>query len=651
MCGFAGALGPPRPVDQARDEALRMARTLAHRGPDDEGAWADPRGEAALAFRRLSILDLTPEGHQPMASADGRYTVVFNGEIYNCDALREELRAGGATFRGRSDTEVLLAAVRAWGIEATLPRLWGMFAIALWDGEERALHLVRDRLGKKPLYQGWCGSAFLFGSELKALRAHPAFAGELDPEALAAYLRFSYVPAPRSIYRRVGKVPPGCWLTVRPDRPGETPAPRRFWDPVEVARAGQAAPLVLSDAEAAAELERLLGDAVRLRMVADVPLGAFLSGGIDSSTVVALMRAQGRPAQTFTIGFTEREYDESRHAAAVARHLGCQHTELVVTPEEARAVIPLLPTLYDEPFADPSQLPTFLVSRLARRSVTVALSGDGADELFGGYNRYVLGTRAWSLLRRVPRPLRAGGGSLLRALPPALWDRLGRGLDAVLPAHRRGLVTGNRAHKVGGLLGAAGADALYRRLVSTWPEPERLLASPAPPPAAEEVPRSLDPAHRMMLADLLTYLPDDILAKVDRASMGTSLEARAPFLDHRVVEFAWRLPLTQKIRGGTGKWLVRQVLARHVPDALTRRPKQGFALPVDAWLRGPLREWAEELLSEARLRREGLLEPGPIRAALRDHLAGTGNRQYELWTVLMFQAWLEEQRQRASSSR
>jgi len=646
MCGIAGLLGPPgSPLERAATAAT-MARALLHRGPDDSGSWANPAGEAAFGFQRLSILDLTPEGHQPMTSSDGRFTVVFNGEIYNFAALKEELEAAGCAFRGRSDTEVLLAAITRWGIEATIPRLWGMFAFALWDGRERVLHLVRDRLGKKPLYYGWQGSTFLFGSELKALRAHPDFRASVDRDALASYVRFSYVPAPHSIYQGVRKLPPASWLTVTPDRLREMPDPRPYWDAAAVALAGQQDPLCLTDDDATSELERLLADAVRLRAIADVPLGALLSGGIDSSTVVALLQAQSQlRVSTFTIAFDALEYDESAYAKSVARHLGTDHTELRVTPEETRAVIPRLAELYDEPFADPSQIPTFLVSELARRRVTVALSGDGGDEVFGGYNRYITGTRLSRRLRGVPIPFRRGVAGLATAIPPHVWDRVGTTADQLLPAARRGAITGNRVHKLATVLDVTGADDMYARLVSTWPDPRGLVLSgrELEPPWRSVKANLPSPADRMMLLDQVSYLPDDILAKVDRASMGTSLEVRAPFLDHRIVEFAWRLPLSQKIRRGEGKFLLRRVLERHMPRSLFERPKHGFGIPIDAWLRGPLREWAEDLLAEQRLKREGYFDPVPVRAALRDHLAGTRNTQYQLWTVLMFQSWLDQQ--------
>jgi asparagine synthase (glutamine-hydrolysing) len=646
MCGIAGMLGPPGDPLERAAMAGKMAATLVHRGPDDFGCWADPKGEAAFGFQRLSILDLSPEGHQPMTSGDGRYTIVFNGEIYNFAALKEELEAAGCSLRGRSDTEVLLTSIARWGIEDAVPRLWGMFAFGVWDGRERVLHLVRDRLGKKPLYYGWQGGSFLFGSELKALRAHPDFRASIDRDALVSYLRFSYVPAPRSIYEDVRKLPPASWVTIHPDRPEQMPDPQRYWDPVAVALAGQEDPLLLSDEDATSELEKLLADAVRLRSIADVPLGAFLSGGIDSSTVVALLQAQSElRVSTFTVGFDASGYDESAQAKIVARHLGTDHTELRVTPEDTRAVIPRLAELYDEPFADSSQIPTFLVSELARRRVTVALSGDGGDEVFGGYNRYVAGTRLWRRLDGVPLAIRRGAAGLAEAIPLRVWDRTGAAADRLLPATRRGLISGDSVHKLATVLELGSVDEMYTRLVSTWPDPGRLVRGGHEPELPwRAVKANLpDPAHRMMLFDLLGYLPDDILAKVDRASMGASLEVRAPLLDHRVVEFAWRLPLRQKIRGGESKWLLRRLLERHVPRSLVDRPKHGFGIPIDAWLRGPLRQWAEDLLSEQRLEREGFFDPAPVRSAMREHLQGRKNRQYELWAVLMFQSWLDQQ--------
>ena len=645
MCGFAGLIGPAGQPGAQAQLAHAMASTLEHRGPDDAGSWSNETGCVGLGFRRLSIIDLSPEGHQPMQSSDRRYTVVFNGEIYNFEALKSELRRAGHTFRGHSDTEVLLCAISHWGMEDALPRLWGMFAFALWDEQEQRLHLVRDRVGKKPLYYGWFGQHFLFGSELKALRAHPAFTATVDRDALASYLRFVYVPAPLSIYEGVSKLPAGSWTTIEPDRPGHSPVPRTYWQAQHVAEHGNDHPLRLSDKAAADELERLLDDATGLRAVADVPVGAFLSGGIDSTVVVAsLQKHSRRGVSTFTIGYTNDQYDESVHARAIAQHLGTEHTELIVSPAEARAVIPRLPSLYDEPFADASQIPTFLVSELARQHVTVALSGDGGDEVFGGYNRYVMGTWLWARLKRIPAPARRAAARTMLSIAPDRWDRMGRRMDPFMPSKRRSLVTGNNAHKLAGILDADSVDVMYSRLVATWDNADDLVIG-----AGTSGTRSLaastklDAAHQMMLHDMLTYLPDDILVKVDRASMGASLEVRTPLLDHRLIEFASRLPDHQLIRDGEGKWLLRQVLQRHVPRELFDRPKHGFGVPIDAWLRGPLRDWATDLLSPSRLRREGYFEVDPVQKALSAHLSGERNLQYHLWAILMFESWLENE--------
>jgi asparagine synthase (glutamine-hydrolysing) len=619
-----------------------MAATLVHRGPDDEGVWVDPAAGIALAFRRLAILDLSPTGHQPMHSADGRFSVVFNGEIYNFADLRNELAASGAQFRGHSDTEVLLAAASRWGPEAALFRLWGMFAIALWDHRECALMIARDRLGKKPLYYGEFGRTWIFGSELKAMQAHPDCERRVDRGALSAFLRLGYVPAPHSIFRRISKLAPGtvAWL-----RPGEEARPRRYWDAGEVARGGLASRVSMSAREAVDESERLLRDAVGRRMVADVPLGAFLSGGVDSSAVVALMQAQSAtPVRTFTIGFDEEGYDEAKAARAVAQHLATAHTELYVTADQARDVIPRLPVIYDEPFADSSQIPTCLVSALARRSVTVALSGDGGDEVFAGYTRYAWAQSIWSRLEHVPRLLRRPLAAAIGAVPPQAYDGAYRLLAGLLPDEWRQAHAGDKLHKLAALLSAGSADALYLGLVSTWFDPAAVTGTRERESRlgdvrlTEGVPSLLE---RMMLWDLATYLPDDILTKVDRASMAVSLEARSPLLDHRLVEWSWRLPAEFKQRDGVSKWVLRQVLYRYVPSELVERPKMGFGVPIGVWLRGPLREWAEALLDERRLASEGYFDPRVVRRVWRNHLRGTRNEQYRLWAVLTFQSWLE----------
>jgi asparagine synthase (glutamine-hydrolysing) len=627
-----------------------MADALAHRGPDDAGVWSDPVAGVALAHRRLSIVDLSPEGHQPMVSARGRYVVVFNGEIYNYPELRAALEAERAApaWRGHSDTEVLLAAIEHWGLEAALRRFVGMFAFALWDAGVRELHLVRDRMGEKPLYYGWAGRALVFGSELKALCAFPGFRRDVDPDALALYLRYACVPAPYSIFTEAHKLLPGTFMTIGQQDfvARRRPRVQPYWTLAGAADSGVRTASRGAARELTDELERTLRAAVAGQMVADVPLGAFLSGGIDSSTVVALMQAQSSlPVRTFSIGFEEAGYDEAVHAKRVAQHLGTDHTELYITPQDALGVVPSLPQMYDEPFGDASQVPTFLVSQLARRSVTVSLSGDGGDELFGGYNRYRWGRRLRTWLRWTPAVLQRGMARAITARSATDWDRAFDRLGAALPGALRYGAPGDKLHKLAGLLGTASDELLYQRLVSYWPDGtvRREATYPVPPGwIAYGTPSALRSLpERMMYLDALGYLPDDILVKVDRAAMSVSLETRVPLLDHRVVELAWRLPPRMKLRGGQGKWLLRRVLDRYVPRALVERPKQGFAIPLDSWLRGPLREWAETLLEESRLRREGFLDHAAVRRRWQEHLSGARNWQYHLWIVLMFQAWLD----------
>lgn len=647
MCGLTGFWQPRKfAADAAQAVAEKMAYRIAHRGPDDAGVWVDECAGIALAHRRLSIVDLSPAGHQPMHSACGRFVLAFNGEIYNHLELRGLLRSacndGG--WRGHSDTETLLAGFEAWGIEATLKKTVGMFAIALWDREERRLTLARDRLGEKPLFYGWVRGAFVFGSELKALRAYPGFDNPVSRDALALYLQNCAVPAPYSIYQDIFKLEPGCVLSLSATGlAGRTVAIEPFWRCTDAVSQGLATP-IQSETEAVAALEGALREAVALQAVADVPLGAFLSGGVDSSTIVALMQAQSsRPVQTFTVGFDEAGFDESPHALAVARHLGTEHHALRVTAADARSVIPLLPAMYDEPFADSSQIPTHLVSKAARQHVTVALSGDAGDELFGGYNRYFWGQRVWNRLGWMPPLVRQGLGAGIQQLPVAAWDALGRALPGIHSIAR----LGDKAHRLAHRLKTVqSVDDLYRSLVTEWPQADALVRG------ASRLPTKLDDAslaagvpeaeHRMMLWDTLTYLPDDILTKVDRAAMSVSLETRVPFLDHRVVELAWRLPLHMKIRGGQGKWVLRQVLYKYVPRELIERPKAGFGIPVGQWLRGPLREWAEALLDEVRLEREGYFYPAPIRQKWAEHLSGQRDHTASLWAVLMFQAWIAE---------
>ena len=646
MCGIAGFLADAR-FNQTRllPVALSMADAIRHRGPDDNGVWTDPHARIALAQRRLSIIDLSPAGHQPMVSASGRYVIVFNGEIYNFSTLRAELETAGTApaWRGHSDTEVLLALIEARGVRAALQAVRGMFAFALWDTHERTLVLARDRLGEKPLYYGRVGGSFAFGSELKALRAHPEWNAPVDRGALALFMRHNYVPAPYTIHEGIRKLPPGQMLTLAWGT--KEPVVEPYWSARAAAEAGFRTPSNRSHAALTDALDALLRDAVAGQMVADVPLGAFLSGGIDSSVVVALMQAQSpRPVKTFTIGFTEEGYDEAVHAAAVARHLGTEHTELYVTPREAMAVIPRLPSIYDEPFADSSQIPTFLVSQLARQHVTVSLSGDGGDELLGGYNRYLLGKDLWQKLSLLPTGVRTAFARMVKAISPRTWSALMKPLMPLAPSRYRVGLPGDKLHKLADVVSHADLDSLYRDLVSHWRSPGEIVLGGAEYPTLLSQTGDLhidDPVARMMFLDLVTYLPDDILVKVDRAAMAVSLETRVPLLDHRVVEFAWQVPMASKVDARGTKQLLRSVLDRYVPAALIDRPKMGFGVPIDSWLRGPLRDWAEALLDPARLKREGYLNPQPIRANWEQHLSGQRDWHYPLWDVLMFQAWLE----------
>jgi asparagine synthase (glutamine-hydrolysing) len=683
MCGLVGIKhGRACSIENLEAMSTIMAQAISYRGPDDSGTWVDAVQGLALAHRRLSIVDLSAAGHQPMASANDQFVIAFNGEIYNHLSLRAELdllatsRGEFIKWRGHSDTETLLAGYERWGIEATLQRTVGMFAIAVWDKLSCSLTLTRDRLGEKPLYYGWVdsidndlGQAFVFGSELKALKAYPNFKNEVCREALAEYMRFMVVPAPRSIYKGIYKLEPGCMLTIKgsapplaplqPIRPGQSHGSlsvKRWWALANVVE-HCSDNLFNDETQAVNQLESTLSEAVRLQSLADVPLGAFLSGGVDSSTIVALMQRQAKESsqssiKTFTIGFNESGFDEAPYARAVANHLGTEHHEMRVTSDMAQAVIPLLPHMYDEPFADSSQIPTYLVCQSARREVTVALSGDAGDELFGGYNRYFWGPRIWKRLSWLPLPARQALGACVSAVPIDVWDTL----STVVKSNKSSGVNqaGAKLHKLAKRLKTVkGVGDLYLSLLSEWQDPadivicdgvnllgqpDTLIRDPLPSAGIG------DQALEMMYRDSMMYLTDDILCKVDRAAMACSLETRVPFLDHRVVELAWQLPLNMKIRNNQGKWALRQVLYKHVPRELIERPKAGFAIPIGQWLRGPLRDWANRLLDEQRLKQEGYLKPAPILQAWKEHLTGRIDHTPKIWAVLMFQSWLEVNR-------
>lgn len=638
MCGIAG-IWRPDGLDHAAT-ALAMARSLQHRGPDDQDVWSDPAAGIALSHRRLSIIDLSAAGRQPMASASGRYVICYNGEVYNFRELRKELAAGGARFRGDSDTEVVLALIDHCGIEAAVERLIGMFALALWDRHERSLILVRDRLGIKPLYWGHVGQAVVFASEPRAFAVVPGFRQDIDQGALAAYLRFNYVPAPNCIYKGLHKLEPGTQVRLNDSGDAEV---SRYWSLRDIAVKGSQEPLVLADDDAADRLDGLLKDAVGRRMLADVPLGAFLSGGIDSSLVVALMQAQSaRPVKTFTIGFEERQFNEAEYAKTIARHLGTEHHELYVSPRDAMEIIPSLGQIFDEPFADSSQIPTYLVSAMTRQHVTVALSGDGGDELMAGYTRYRWADMTHRRFGGWPLPLRRAAAMAVSAVPDTVWTAAARVLPAGLSKGR----LGDRVGRFCSFLEQPDADAIYRRQHTNWPRPGVLMAD-----SASDATASLDPGRvdipdfisRMQYLDSIGYLPDDILTKVDRASMAVSLEVRVPLLDHRVIEFGWRLPFEQKYRDGEGKWLLRRVLNRYVPADMFERPKAGFGVPIAEWLRGPMRDWAEDLLAPNTLAEGGLLGASVIHAAWQRLLAGHDRYQEPIWGILMFQAWRRQQ--------
>ena len=632
MCAIAGFIQNKSAGESyLAKTASAMAATMQARGPDDGGEWVDGAHGVAFSHRRLSVIDLSANGHQPMASSCGRFVITYNGEIYNFPDIKKQLQQSGISFKGHSDTEVLLEAVARFGVEKTLEKLVGMFAFALWDKKTGELTLARDRLGIKPLYWAVMGGVFMFASELKALKAHPAFKGEISKSALANYLRHAYVPAPLSIYEHVFKLLPGHYLSVHAEGDFK-PQIKQYWSLYDVAAGGISDPVNLPDEALIDETEKLLGDAIKLRMVSDVPLGALLSGGIDSTAVVALMQEQSaNKINTFSIGFGEKGFDESVHAAKIAKHIGTNHHELFLSSQMALDAIPQMGEIYDEPFADSSQVPTYLVSKLTREHVTVALSGDGGDEVFCGYNRHLAANRAWPIIEKMPRFMRGLGAGAIRSFSPETWDNL---FGKKLPQG------GDRVYKVAQMLDAKNGDELYRMFVSQWQNPENLISGETGDAViSQNSPPTTSLMNKMRYLDTLTYLPDDILTKVDRASMAVSLEVRVPMIDHRVVEFAWRLPENQLIRDSHTKWPLRRIIERRLPKDLVDRPKQGFSMPIGAWLRGPLKEWASSLLNDELPALGGLINPDPVMDAWREHSSGSKNRTNELWAILMLLGW------------
>lgn len=653
MCGFTGFIKKFRSSSKAKAILSKMNDSLSHRGPDDAGTWFDAAAGIGLAHRRLSIIDLSTDGRQPMYSPSKRFVIVYNGEIYNYKLLRKEIDLlTNIGWQSRSDTEVMLAAIDIWGIEEAISKFVGMFALALWDRQERILYLCRDRLGIKPLYYARFKNIFIFGSELKALKSHPHFQPRVDRHAVALYLRHNCIPAPYSIYQNTYKLEPGTILKIPADHihsNRELRPPTTYWSAKTISQlSGSETDPTLNSETLRYQMESLLKEAVAMRMISDVPLGVFLSGGVDSSMITALMQSQSASAiNTFTIGFYEEDYNEARHARAIAEHLGTNHTELYVSANEALAVIPDLPKLYDEPFSDASQIPTHLLSKLTRQHVTVCLSGDGGDELFGGYNRYRWIRKIVETKKILPSRIVEKAVSKALQISPQTWDRLFALTMSLFPNNYRFGVSGEKMHKLASVFSHPTSEAMYYRLVSHWQHPEEILLNAFEPTtkitARDDHPKFDSEVALMMYLDLVTYLPDDILTKVDRASMGVGLEVRIPFLDHRVVELAWKIPLQMKIHNGCSKWILREILYQYIPQKLIERPKAGFAIPLDSWLRGPLRDWAESLLDTRKIQMEGYFNAGPIQHKWKQHLSGKMNCQDQLWDILMFQAWLENE--------
>jgi len=634
MCGLTGfwTFSPKHPANQAKAILHDMISAIEHRGPDSGGEWYHPQQGLGFGHQRLSIVDLSEHGHQPMTSISGKSCLIYNGEIYNAQTLRDELKQNHHTaFRGHSDTEVILEACEAWGVEKTLTKLNGMFALAFWSEVDKTLILARDRLGIKPLYWGIAANTLLFGSQLKSLRHYPDWSGEINVNALHHYFQLCYVPAPNTIYQNMYKLMPGHMLTIKSPNNIEQ---KSYWCPQQLTQ--QDILHALPEQEQIAKLETLLSDAVQMRMVADVPLGAFLSGGIDSSTVVALMQKNStKPIETFSIGFDDPQYNESHYAKSVAQHLGTNHHETMLSPKDACDFIPTIPEWYDEPFADSSQIPTYLVSKIAKQHVTVSLSGDGGDELFAGYSRYHIAYKLWSRLGRLPRWGRSSLANIIQTIPTHTWDAMGK----IIPASRRPKQLGHNAHKLATIMNCTDLASFYQHLVSCWQQPNNILLTQGQDFTWPSPPAHLSTMATMQWLDTMTYLPDDILTKVDRASMAVSLEARVPLLDYRIVEFAWQLPYSSQYQQGQAKWLLRQVLKQYVPEHLFNRPKMGFGVPIAEWLRGPLHEWASDLLSPQNLKKNPFINANTAQIMWQQHQKRQQNHHHQLWTLLMFLAW------------